>query len=510
MSTVTISGSTIHGVDVTAPGSPDTTVSAFYGIPFAQAPVGARRFTAPQPTNLPAEFTADTYGATSAQNQYPEAALALIDNPILEGEHPLNVNVWTPDTTGSLPVYVFIHGGAYRNGSGATEVVDGASFAANGIVTVTLNYRLGAEGGIQLPDGTSNNMLRDQIAALKWVRDNIAAFGGNPDHVVIGGESAGAMSVASLLTSPKARGLFHGAILESGAAHNVVSQSGALAAGRRFAESLQVEPSAAALGTLDESQILTASAAIEAEISRSTDVETYADLSGNSMTWQPSVDGDILPTHPLEALEQGTALDVPVLIGTNQDEGSFFVTGTGIYNSVTEEQVLHAATAAGAADPHKVVELSTDATDPHPGKTMTTYIDMWKFQLPLREFLNRRKTYSAPTFRYKFTWPSPKFGGALGSHHMLELPFVFNTIDSEAARTTVGEDLPEPLAKAAHGAWVSFIKDLNPGWDPYFGSASSASAASDSVTTTGVLDSEGLRVEENLDEELFNAWEGLR
>lgn len=501
MSSVEISGSTIHGVDIDAPGNNGTKITAFYGIPFAAAPVGARRFAAPAPATLPNEFHADSYGPTAAQNQLPAPALDLLDNPIIEGHERLNLNVWTPDTAGHAPVYVFIHGGAFRNGSGATEIYSGESFAAHGIVTVTLNYRLGAEGGIQLPDGTSNNMLRDQLAALEWVRDNIAAFGGDPEHVVVGGESAGAMSVGALLASPRAKGLFHAAIMESGAAHNVVSRSGALAAGRRYAQYLGVEPTAAALGNVTEGSILEASATVEAELGRSGDTATYGDLAANSMTWQPSVDGDVLPRHPLEALEDGEALDVPVLIGTNTDEGTLFVAGSGIYDSATEDSVVQTVRATGTAEIDKVVELSTDAGNAHPGATLTTFIDQWKFQQPLRLFLEKRTRYSAPTFRYKFTWPSPKYGGALGAHHMLELAFAFNSIGTDAARRTIGDDLPTELAEATHGAWVSFIKTFNPGWQPYF---------SEAGTTTGVFDADGVHVAEDLDEENFRRWHGLR
>lgn len=492
---------TISGVDVTGPRTSGRAVTAFYGIPYAKPPVGTRRFLPPEPVALPEGFDARSYGPTAAQNQYPQAALAMIDNPLYGGEDRLNLNIWTPDSTGRAPVYVFIHGGAFRNGSGATEVLDGASFAANGVVAVTLNYRLGAEGGIQLADGTSNNMLRDQIAALTWVRDNIANFGGDPDHVVIGGESAGAMSVAALLVSPAARGLFHGAILESGAAHNVVAREGALAVGRLFAQRLGVEPTAEALGEVPEDEILRVSAEVEAEIAASTDTETYADLAGTSMAWQPSIDGDVLPEHPLEVLARGEGADVPVLIGTNQDEGSMFVTGLGLYESATPELLAAAVRAGGARDPQAVVDLVSDGADPHPGSRLTAFMDLWKFQLPLREFLRRRQASSAPTFRYKFVWPSPAFGGALGSHHMLELPFVFNSVDTDAARTTVGEDLPGALTAAAHGAWVSFITTFNPGWDPYFGAG---------ATTTGVLDADGLRVEADLDEPTFTTWEGQR
>ncbi|AWB82722.1 carboxylesterase/lipase family protein [Corynebacterium yudongzhengii] len=510
MSTVEIADCIIRGRTIDAPASPGASadeadkaqkVTAFYGIPYAQAPTGERRFFPPAPARLQGELSAETYGPTAAQNQYPEAALAIVDNPLIAGNERLNLNVWTPDTAGKAPVYVFIHGGAYRHGSGASETWNGASFAAQGIVAVTLNYRLGAEGGIQLEDGTSNNMLRDQIAALEWVRDQIAAFGGDPEHVVVGGESAGAMSIGALLASPKAKGLFHAAILESGAAHNVVRKEGAVAVGKRFAESLGVEPTAEALGSLPEEQILQASAEIEAEIGQAAGDERYADLAGHSMTWQPSIDGDVLPQHPLDVLSAGEALDVPVLIGTNQDEGTMFVAGQGLYEDATAEHVVKAARVAGAADPEAVAKLATDEANPHPGASLTTFTDMWKFQLPLRDFLKRRKNYSAPTYRYKFTWASPKFGGLLGAYHMLELPFVFNSVDTQATKATAGEDLPKTLVAAAHGAWVSFIKNFDPGWKPYFDAE---------TTTTGVLDANGLTVAEDLDEELLSTWEDYR
>src|SRR5690606_37542735 len=147
----------------------------------------------------------------------------LLHEPSIPGEDVLGINVWSPDLSGSLPVIVWIHGGAFAHGSSAVALYDGANFARDGVVFVSINYRLGAEGFALLDDAPANRGLLDQVAALEWVRDNIAAFGGDPDRVTIAGESAGAMSVVSLLAMPAARGLFRRAIAQSGAGHSVMS-----------------------------------------------------------------------------------------------------------------------------------------------------------------------------------------------------------------------------------------------------------------------------------------------
>ena len=509
MPTVSVRQGTIRGLSVAADGSADDSgqIAAFLGIPYAAAPVGERLFLPPQPAEWSGELDATKRRATPPQIQYPEAALSIVENPLVEGEDFLNLNVWVSKEVleqgeaAKAPVYVFIHGGAYRNGSGSISQLEGTGFAEKGIVAVTINYRLGVLGGLQLEDGTSNNQLRDQIAALEWVRDNIAAFGGDPEHVVVGGESAGAMSIGALLTSPKAKGLFHGAILQSGAAHNSVSQEAARAVGRRYAEYVGLEPNAKSLGSLEPKKAFEAGAAVEQEISTSADKDTYFDLASNSMTWQPSVDGDVLPEHPIEALKAGRGADVPVLIGTNLDEGTFFVVGTGIFDKVSDDDVKKAAAAWGAKDPEKVFELNVDSEDPRPGTTMVNLFHHWKFLQPLGQFIDARVENSdAPTFRYRFDWKSPKFGGALGSHHMLEIPFTFHTIDRQAIKDTVDPEAPVQLADDVHGAWVSFIKDLNPGWDPH---------TADS-RPTGVFSAEGRRVDTDVDRQSFIDWAGHR
>ena len=216
---------TVHTVNTEAgrlSGDHTDGVARFLGIPYAAAPAGERRFAPPGPAERWAGTrNATGYGATAPQPAlHPaHAYLAPLIGPgwvTGDGDY-LNLNVWTPDPgTSGLPVMVYVHGGGFMIGSGAAPAFDGASFARDGVVLVTVNYRLGAEGFLALSGEITNIGLRDQIAALHWVRDNIAGFGGNPDNVTVFGESAGGSSVAFLLRSPLAAGLFQRAIVQSG------------------------------------------------------------------------------------------------------------------------------------------------------------------------------------------------------------------------------------------------------------------------------------------------------
>src|SRR5215218_6876030 len=193
-------------------------VAAFKGIPYAAPPFGADRFAPPRPA-APWDGVRDAlaYGPTAPHPGYAPPYDLLLPDPIIPGEDCLNLNVWTPDPgAGGLPVMVWIHGGAFVNGSGAVPTYDGTRFARDGVVLVTLNYRLG-------DDGANDRGLLDQLAALEWVRDNVAAFGGDPGRVTVFGESAGAMSVGALLACPRAEGLFARAIAQSGAGHHAIT-----------------------------------------------------------------------------------------------------------------------------------------------------------------------------------------------------------------------------------------------------------------------------------------------
>ena len=197
-------------------GSVADGVNTFKGIPYAAPPFGANRLLPPQPVE-PWSGVRDAlaYGAKPPQLPYPPPWDVLIPERGPLGEDCLNLNIWTPDPgSAGLPVMVWIPGGMFEAGSGASY--DGSGFAREGVVCVTMNYRVGAEGFLYLGDGNSNLGLLDQLAALEWVRENIAAFGGDPGNVTVFGQSAGAMSIGTLLSMPRAEGLFRRAILQSG------------------------------------------------------------------------------------------------------------------------------------------------------------------------------------------------------------------------------------------------------------------------------------------------------
>lgn len=253
---------TAHGV-VEGRTGPDG-IAVFRGIPYAAPPVGALRFAAPAPPE-PWDGVRDAgaYGPTAPKVPYPPKFAALLADPEIPGEDCLSVNVWTPEPApgARLPVMVWIHGGALTRGSSAVPVYDGSAFARDGVVLVSLNYRLGVLGYGLFPDAPANRGLLDQIAALEWVRDNIGAFGGDPARVTVFGESAGAISIGALLAAPRAAGLFAQAVLESGAPE-VLHRDRVRAMVRRMASLLKTDATAEAFGATALPTLLAAQAAV--------------------------------------------------------------------------------------------------------------------------------------------------------------------------------------------------------------------------------------------------------
>src|SRR5437763_14971598 len=250
-------------------GRMDEGVATFKGIPYAAPPFGANRFRPPQPIERwNGVREACNFGPTVPKPPYFPPFDALLPEPAIPGEDCLNLNIWTPDVgrTG-LPVMVWIHGGAFANGSGIVPQYDGSRFARDGVVCVTINYRLGADGFLYLDDGIANLGLLDQIAALTWVQENIAAFGGDPNNVTIFGESSGGMSVATLMAMPRATGLFRRAIAQSGAAHHVISPATAQRTGSYLAAKLSVQPAREAIGTVPIKRLVQAQQELRMEIS---------------------------------------------------------------------------------------------------------------------------------------------------------------------------------------------------------------------------------------------------
>jgi para-nitrobenzyl esterase len=332
--------STVRTTSGAVRGTTRDGVYGFLGIPYAAPPFGPRRFAAPQPAGPWDGVRAATeYGPTAPKPPYAPPYDVLLPEPQIPGEDCLNLNVWTPDPGGTgLPVFVWIPGGAFVNGSGAVPVYDGATFARDGVVCVTINYRLGVDGFLQFPDGgPANRGLLDQVAALRWVQDNIAAFGGDPGRVTVGGESAGAMSIGCLLAMPSAEGLFTRAVLQSGAGHHALTAATATRIGGYLAERLNLPPERAALAGVPLPDLIAAQQAIAQEPFQAPNPARWGEVAVNLMAFEPVIDGEVLPDLPIRRIAAGSARDIAVLVGANRDEHRLFLVPNGIIDMVSDQ-----------------------------------------------------------------------------------------------------------------------------------------------------------------------------
>jgi len=455
-------------------GSEQGSISVWKGIPFAQPPTGQRRFRAPQP---PEPWTgvheATTFSPMAPQ--VPEMGSSMVgaigaDRAVEQrpmSEDCLYLNIWSPGADGEKrPVMVYIHGGAFTLGSASDPWYDGTSFAANHhIVVVSLNYRLGILGFVSLKDlagadasYTGNCGLLDQIAALQWVRENIAAFGGDPDQVTVMGESAGAMSIGALLGMKASQGLFQRAILQSGAAGHLVTRSQATLVAQALLAKLGLETTQlAALADVPLEALLK----IQPELGRE---------FGGIQAFGPTIDGETLPQHPSAMISQGSAADVAILAGTNRDEWRLFALMSG---GAKVDEVLLKQIFGDEAKP--VLAMYTEArADKSPELAWIDIMSDLVFRIPEIHLAEGQVRQGAPVWMYRFDWESPAFGGVLGAAHAMDIPFVFNTLDVELSRMFTG-DSPgrQPLADLMHASWAAFIRSGNPAianlpdWPPY-------------------------------------------
>ncbi|QES46848.1 carboxylesterase [Streptomyces venezuelae] len=439
-------------------------VAVFRGIPYAAPPVGALRFAAPRP---PAAWDGvrrtTEFGPTAPKVPNPPPFDRLLPDPEVPGDDCLNLNVWTPDPARSarLPVMVWIHGGSLTRGSAAVPVYDGASFARDGVVLVSLNYRLGVLGYGLFPDAPPNRGLLDQIAALEWVRDNIEAFGGDPDRVTVFGESAGAISVGALLAAPRAAGLFARAVMQSGAPE-VLPRDRVRTMVRRMASLLKVPATAAAFTAVDRSVLLTAQAAV---LKRS-------GLLFGGPAFGLVTDPGSVPSDPLEALTASgpdrLSDRIPLLLGWTTEEYRLWLAPTGTLRVLDRLGPLAPALARlrTGKDRAAVRALRTMYPAAGPGEIAGQLITDRLLRDPLRRLADARRT--APGHVYEFAWPSGVPG--MGCCHALELGFVFDTLAVPEAAWLAGSETPQALADAMHSAWVSFAVTGDPGWAPWDGS----------------------------------------
>ncbi|MEJ5102796.1 carboxylesterase/lipase family protein [Chryseobacterium sp. MYb328] len=439
-------------------------ILTFKGIPYAAPPIGANRFQPPTP---PIPWTgiknATEYGPTPPQltpNTGPFAEL--LPNVVIPGDDYLNLNIWTSDTAEKKPVMVFIYGGAFVLGSGAVPGYDGSSFARDGVVLVTINYRIGIEGFLWFGDGVPNLGILDQIAALKWVRDNIANFGGDPDNVTIFGESAGGMSVCTLLAIKEAQGLFRRAIAESGAGHSVISPSSAKLIGTRLAEILGVAPTREAIGEVSLEKVFAAQGQLGSEIMAKPSMELWGEAAFNLMPFEPVIDGHLLTASPIECIANGSGKEVDILIGTNSQEFRLFLVPDGILPKITDS-ALDTAAAAYGLSAEAIQTYRTNRPDSSPGDTLSAIITDWFYRIPALRIAEKHSN----THVYEFSWGSPACDNLLGACHGIEIAFVFDNLTNPGFSNMLGNHPPQQLADTVHKAWVDFATNGNPGWDTY-------------------------------------------
>ncbi len=438
-------------------------VASFRGVSYAAPPFGPNRLRPPaRPAAWDGVRDATAYGPTVPKPPYPAPYDALLPEPVIAGEDCLNLNVWTPDPGGAgLPVMVWIHGGAFVNGSGAVAQYAGDRFARDGVVCVTINYRLGGDGFLFLDDASPNRGLLDQIAALEWVQENIAAFGGDPGNVTIFGESAGAMSVTALLSMPMAAGLFRRAIAQSGAGHHALPVETARVVSAEMARRLGVAPTLEDFAAVPADRLVAAQQALSADIVLNRDPARWREASANAMAFEPVVDGQVLPARPIDGIAAGHGRGVDVLVGTNRDEHALFLVPSGVADA-TDDVTLQAVAGALGLDAAGVALYRAGA--PSAGGALVGVMTDWFFRIPA---VRLAETHQGDSYMYEFAWDSPLFGGRLGACHALEIGFVFDTLNIERGDALYGSSPPAGLAAAMHGAWIDFARSGRPGWAPY-------------------------------------------
>lgn len=436
-------------------------VQAFKGLRYAAPPVGALRFRPPQPVQPWTEVQdAAQFGNAAIQ----EAGQADMPFDEKHSEDCLFLNVWTPELKGKRPVMVWFHGGGFSSGAAGRPTYWGDHFARDGVVLVSVNHRLNVFGYTQLPaswgpEYASSGIagMLDCVEALKWVRANIAQFGGDPDNVTIFGESGGGAKVSLLLGMPPARGLYHKAIIQSGAGLDATPRAYAQALGGALTEVLGVKPGdTAALAAVDTQKIFESQKAAIDKVSK---LDRGGFLSGG---FNPSIDGNALPRGPFTPEAPEMAADIPLIIGTNKDEGTMFALGDKSLASLTDADLEERARKADAKRAGKLVPALRAAYPGYsPGELAVAMLGAQMFWINSVTLAERKLKQRAPVWMYRMDRELPTLGGAFKAGHATELSYVFGTYEN--IRDFVGPgDAPVQLSRQMHSAWVAFAKTGNP------------------------------------------------
>ena len=439
-------------------GRIDDGIVVFRGIPFAKPPVGDLRFAAP----VPHERWDGTREATAFGPPSPQASPP---GPAGQDTHAgqwLTLNVWTPDPQAqSLPVMVWIHGGAYLFGSGGDW--DGSVFAAAGVVFVSINYRLGVEGFAQIDGAPANRGLLDAVAALNWIQENITKFGGNPASVTIFGESAGAGVIASLLAMNSAKGLFQRAIAQS-VPGTFFTPELARSVTAAVAQEAGIPATREALASTDPMRLVAAQMQVTA---RMTEHENWGAVRVTDTPFSPVIDGEVLTRAPWRALVSGAARDVALLTGHTKDEYRLFIAAKGKLGKVTDAEAdtvldYFAPAAHGPAGYRKAYP------DAGAGGLFEVAFSDWLFRMPTLHLAQAHAMSGGKTYLYELSAQAP--GGPFGACHALDLPLVFGDYGDRGPMSLTGTEPPPAfvaLGDLMRHEWLSFAASGAPGWAAY-------------------------------------------
>jgi len=451
-------------------GVQENGIAVFRGVPYAASPAGDLRFSPPQPPPAWDGVRGATRDGPIAPQGRSRLAHIMGDFERPQSEDCLTLTIWTPaPDAAKRPVLVWIHGGAFSSGAGSLPWYSGERFAANGdMVVVSINYRLGVLGFLCLPGVSEGNLgLLDQVAALNFVRANIAAFGGNPQNVTVVGQSAGAAAIVILMTMPRAHGLFRRAILQSTPFGRMArTLDDAHRIGRRLLEVLSLEPAqAATLKSLPFAQLVRG----QGEVARLE--KKFADTFA---PFWPVIDGAVYPGKVAPALKDGAGAAIDIMIGTTREEMAAFY--------CIDEQIARAEPAAVEAVfasmfksdwPHYYDEIRRTRASNSNAAVLGQLMTQASFQLGSLRMAEWRADQGHPAYVYQFDWQSP---AGFESCHCLEIPFVFNNLANWIGSPMLqGADPDETrgLAEAMHGAWIAFARSGKPDhprlpvWPPY-------------------------------------------
>ena len=391
--------------------------------------------------------------------------------PPVTGEDCLYLNVWTPSTEGRRPVLVWVYGGGFERGSCSPPVTDAAALMRRtGMVVVAMNYRLAAFGFLYLAElggpaweGAANCGSLDQIAALRWVRDNIAGFGGDPTSVTVFGESAGGFAIGGLLGMPAAAGLFDRAILQSGSSSRVYD--------RELATGL-ARDTLTALGLSHPDQLVDAPAerilAVQMQV---IDSDIGRRNSPGGRAWGSVIDGVSLPDHPLRAVAGGSAAGTPLVVGATTEEIALWAVAEGEAFGPAGEEELRAEM-TGCVGPNVAAGLLAAYRQRGRGDLTairTAFLTDCVFRVPAIRLAEAQLAAGGQVWAYLFGWRSPAFDGRLGAHHGVELPFLFDRLGEVglAGALTPDDATTRAVRDELIGAWAAFARSGDPGWPPY-------------------------------------------